>query len=378
VLTLPVFCLVGMLVTLATAAPTSSDQVTANGTLLWQGRPFFPIGIYNANHTAAEYQALAANGFNMIQGKFPGKLETFMNSLDLALASNIAVDVPLYISDQVRENLPNSLRALNAGAKHPAVLDWKILDEPDAESHTPVRDQVPNAYLTLKAAHPNQLFELTLSQADSLGYWVKYCDIVQIDRYPVPSRPLTDVYDFCRKAKNAKAPWQPLIFVVQCGWTSDLKTQPTYSQARAMVYLAIIGGAKGISWYSRQETDQAGNVVWDLTTSPLWPRLKEINSEIQALALPILLGEEVVGISSGLSGVYAAGKRWQDKLYLLVSNPGEASVAAVFTLPPGMRPHSVRAVGLSGRPTLDGGNLRVPLGPIDSGAVICDIAAPSS
>jgi len=140
----------------------------------------------------------------------------------------------------------------------------------------------------------------------------------------------------------------------------------------------LIAGAKGISWYSRQETDQDGNVVWDLTKSPLWPRLKEINSEIQSLARPILLGEEVSGITSSPSGVYAAGKRWQNALYLLISNPGDASVDAVFTLPPGVRLQSVRAIGLSRRPTLDGVNVRVPLSATDSGAVVCDIAAPSS
>src|ERR1700737_3342910 len=60
------------------------DSITETGTLLWQGKPFFPIGIYQVNHTDAEYRMLAQNGFNMIQGRFPGSLDTFMESLDLA------------------------------------------------------------------------------------------------------------------------------------------------------------------------------------------------------------------------------------------------------------------------------------------------------
>ena len=377
-LTILLLILVALLPGSATAGGTKADRITETGTLLWQGKPFFPIGIYNVNPTAAEYRTLAANGFNMIQGMFPVKLDAFRKSLDLALASNIAVDVPLYVGDQVLEDLAPSLRTLNLAANHPAVLDWKILDEPDAESHASIRDEVPDAYLALKAVHPEQLFELTLSDTHTFSYWSRCCDIIQVDRYPLPSKPLTEVYEFCRDAKNAKAPWQPLIFVVQCGWTADLKTQPTFNQARAMVYLALIGGAKGISWYSRQETAQDGKIIWDLTTSPLWPRLKEINSEIQSLALPILLGEEITGITSQPCCVYVVGKRWQGRLYLLISNPGDTSADAEITLPPEMRVESVRAIGLSGNPTLDGANLRVPLGPIDSGTVICDIAAPSS
>jgi hypothetical protein len=377
-LTVHVLFLAGILATSAAGNMSDADRIAETGTLLWQGKPFLPIGIYNVNHTAAEYRTLAENGFNMIQGMFPGDLDTFMKSLDLAVIYGIAVDVPLYVSDKVQENFANSLRTIKAAGTHPAVLCWKILDEPDADYHAPIRGEVPDAYLALKAANPEQLFELTLSQDEPLRYWVKYCDIVQIDRYPVPSRPLTDVYDFCRNAKAAMAPWQALIFVIQCGWTPDLKTQPTFDQAHAMVYLALIGGAKGISWYSRQETDPQGKLVWDLTTSPLWPRLKEINSEVQSLASPILLGEEVARIKSSVSGVYATGKRWQHKLYLLISNPANSPANTVLTVPPGIRLRSARAIGLSGRPTLDGPNVRVSLGPIDSGTIVCEISGPSS
>jgi hypothetical protein len=353
------------------------DQISETGTLLWQGKPFFPIGIYHVSHTAGEYRTLADNGFNMIQGPFPGDVETFMTCLDLALSYGIAVDVPLYTGGQVKKNLAASLGMITAAAAHPAVLCWKILDEPDANHNAPVRHEVPDAYLALKAAHPKQPIELTLSQDKSLEYWVSYSDIIQIDRYPVPSRPLREVFDFCRNAKAVMKAWQPLIYVVQCGWTPDLTTQPTFAQARAMVFLALIGGAKGISWYSRQENDPEGKVVWDLTNSPLWRRLKEINLEIQSLASPVLLGEDVAGIKCSASGIYAAGKRWQDKLYLLVCNPNEKPLEAAFTLPPEVPLRSANAIGLSTQPALDGSTLRVSLGSVDSGTIVCEIGKPS-
>jgi hypothetical protein len=374
------FLLLGILVAFSLRGGSERrrpNRISETGTLLWQGKPFFPIGIYHVSHTPEEYRTLAENGFNMIQGPLPADVETFMKRLDLALNYGLAVDVPLYAGGKVKENLANSLSMVTAAAAHPAVLCWKILDEPDANRNTRVRREVPDAYFALKAAHSNQPIELTLSQDESLKYWANHCDIVQIDRYPVPSRPLTEVFDFCRNAKAVMKPWQPLIFVVQCGWTPDLTTQPTFAQARAMVYLALIGGAKGIAWYSRQENDPNGNREWDLTTSPLWRRLKEINFEVRSLASPVLLGEDVDGIKCGASGIYAAAKHWQDKLYLLVCNPMDRPTEAAFTLPPGIRLRSASAIGLSAEPILDGSNVRVSFGPTDSGTIVCEIGEPS-
>jgi hypothetical protein len=350
------------------------DRISEGGTLRWRGKPFFPIGVYNVNQNPGEYRLLAENGFNMIQGMFPGDPFAFVQSLNAALAAGIAVDVPLYISEKVKANLANSLSTIKAARHHPAVLCWKILDEPEANRNASVRNEVPGTFSTLKAVFPEQAFELTLCQAETMSYWSKFCDIVQIDRYPVPDKPLTDVYDFCRKAAAAKAPWQTLIFVLQCGWTPDLKTQPSFDQARAMVYLALIGGAKGISWYSRQEIDESRHKrTWDLTTSPLWPRMKQINREVQSLAPPILLGEEVAGIKSSAPAVYVSCRSWQEKLYLLVCNPSDRPVETALSLPDGIHLESVRGTGVKGHYSTDGASIRMLLEPIDSGTLVAEI-----
>jgi hypothetical protein len=138
----------------------------------------------------------------------------------------------------------------------------------------------------------------------------------------------------------------------------------------------LIGGAKGIAWYSRQENGPQGEREWDLMTSPLWPRLKEINFEIHSLASPVLLGENVDGIKCGTSEIYAAAKRWQDKLYLLVCNPKDRQVEAAFKLPPDIRLISASSIGLSAEPILGGSNLRVLFGPIDAGTIVCEIGQP--
>ncbi|MCE9609379.1 MAG: hypothetical protein K8R23_04035 [Chthoniobacter sp.] len=340
----------------AEAAPArvKPEQLTAAGTLLRQGRPFFPIGIYQPQHTDEEYALLAAQGFNAITGHFTTDVGQFIETLDLAQRHHLAVTVPLYAGNLVKENLDKSLAKIRAAAMHPAVLAWKICDEPDAKANAHLRSDVAPAFRAIKALHPTQPVELTLSKDETLGAWTPFCDLVEIDRYPVPDRPLTDVLDFCRRTRREMEPWQNLTFVVQCGWTKDLRTQPSFEQARAMVFLALIGGAKGIFWYSRQETNG-----WDLTTTPLWPRLREINAELAALAEPVLLGVDLPGIACSAATVCFAGKQHDGRLYLLATNPTATPVEAVFTLP---TTTTARVASLAGQPLpLQDRTVRVPL-----------------
>ena len=344
------------------------DNLTASGALLWRGQPFFPIGIYHVSHTDVEYAILAAHGFNTIQGHFTTDVAQFRQTLDLALKHHLAVDVPLHASNLVKENLDQSLAKIRAAAGHAAVLSWKICDEPDSDRYARLRGEVPPAFRAIKSLNPAQPVELTLCKDATLGDWTRFCDVVQIDRYPVPGHPLTQVADFCQRTRAEMLPWQNLTYVVQCGWTPDLKTQPSFAQARAMVYLALIGGAKGIFWYSRKEDDG-----WDLTTSPLWPRLKEINAEIASLSAPLLLGEDVPGIGCSAPEVRFAGKRHLGKIYLLATNPADAPADAAFTLPPGVRPRAAELAGTGRRLEMVEGIVRVPLGGTDSATVIFDL-----
>jgi len=348
-------------------APRQPENLSADGTILLRGKPFFPIGLYQVRHTAEEYALLAANGFNAIQGHFTTDTGQFIATLDLAQRHHLAVAVPLHAQNLIQENLARSLDKIRAAKHHPAVLSWKICDEPDSNAYAHLRPEVPTAYRAIKALNPPQPVELTLCKDPTLADWTPLCELVEIDRYPVPDRPLTDVLDFCQRTRKVMLPWQNLTCVVQCGWTRDLKTQPTFHQARAMVYLALIGGAKGIFWYSRQEKDG-----WDLTATPLWPRMKEINAEIASLADPILLGKDAPGIRCNTPGVRFIAKRHSGRLYLLATNPTDAPADAVFTLPAALQPRSAKLAGTDRSLVQNGASIHLPLGEVDSATVIFD------
>jgi len=302
------------------------NNLTDNGTILFQGKPFFPIGMYHVS--SSQYKLLADNGFNAVQGTSTLSIDDFKKSLDEAQKYGIAVDVPFYGGGQVKKNLANSLEKIQKFADHPAVLCWKIKDEPDIASNAEIAAEVPGAYRAFKAADPNHPIELTLAHDATLGFWSNFCDIVQIDRYPVRSATepsdLTAVSSFSRNAKSVMEPWQNLTFDVQSGWTLDLGTQPSVPQARSMVYLALTSGAKGIFWYSMSEGSG-----WDLTKTPFWPHMKDINAEMKTISEPIMNGTDVPVQTSNLQ-LHVMGKKYQNKLYVFFTNPTTQNIDATF------------------------------------------------
>lgn len=297
--------------------------LTDGGVILADGEPFFPIGLYHVG--VGDYEAVAQRGFNCVQGLATSDLEAFGRSLDAARDAGIMVDVPLYEGGRVRENLPVSLQKVERFATHPALLNWKIIDEPDLRPE--VMDEVPGAYNALRAADPDRPILLTIASPQHYAYWANFCDILQVDPYPLPNQPLTLVSDCVARARKVLAPWQNLTAVLQAGWIREPLNQPSFSQARVMVYLALVNGAKGIFWYSFRDPG------WRLDETPLWGRFTDINRETALLARPIMLGAEPEGIAVEADG---EGLQWmarelEGKTYVLLVNPGEAPLKVTIT-----------------------------------------------
>jgi hypothetical protein len=152
---------------------------------------------------------------------------------------------------------------------------------------------------------------------------------MQVDPYPIPRQPLTMVSDWVDTAMAALEPWQNLTAVLQCGWTHTPFNQPTAEQARCMVYLALIHGAKGIFWYSFRDPG------WRLEETPLWEHFPAINAETLELSRPVMLGEPApaVQVTSPEDVVHWRAWRHEGKTYLMLANPSEEPVTA--TVDPG-------------------------------------------
>ena len=300
-------------------------NLTDSGVLLVAGKPFFPIGVYHVG--VAEYQKLADNGFNAVQGGNPPAVEDFRKLLDEGTRTGIMIDVPFYGGGKVAANLPDTLLKIAAARDHPAVLNWKIIDEPDIRPD--IIDEVANAYRRIRAVDSAHPVLLTIASPPSFPYWVNFCDMLQVDPYPLPRNPLTQVSDTVKAARAVLQPWQNLTAVLQCGWEMDRDkpaNQPTYDQALSMVYLALINGAKGIFWYSMHDPG------WDLSKTPLWVRMKELNAETARLGQLVITGQSLPALTVDNKDVQAAAWQSAGQTQVLVTNPTARPQTAILKL----------------------------------------------
>jgi hypothetical protein len=301
-------------------------NLTDTGTLLVGGKPFFPIGIYHVG--VPEYQRLSENGFNTVQGGNPPALDDFRKLADEALRTNIMLDVPFYGGGgKVAANLPDTLLKVQNFKNHPAVLNWKIIDEPDIRPD--IIDEVADVYRKIRAVDSAHPVLLTIASPPSFPYWVNFCDMLQVDPYPLPRNPLTQVSDTVKAAKSVLRPWQNLTAVLQCGWLMDKDkpaNQPTYDQALSMVYLSLINGAKGIFWYSMHDPG------WDLSKTPLWARMKELNIETARMGRLVTVGQPLPAVTVDNKEIQAAAWQIEGLTQILVTNPTEKPQTATLKL----------------------------------------------
>lgn len=300
-------------------------NLTDTGTMLVGGKPFFPIGAYHVG--VSEYQLLADTGFNCAQGGNPPALEDFRKLLEEGKRAGIMIDVPFYTGGKVGANLPDTMLKVTNFKDHPAVLNWKIIDEPDLRPE--IIDEVAGVYRKIREADSTHPVLLTIASPPSFPFWVNFCDMLQVDPYPLPRNPLTQVSDTVKAAKAVLQPWQHLTAVLQCGWIMDRDkpaNQPTYEQALSMVYLSLINGAKGIFWYSMHDPG------WDLTKTPLWAQMKQLNEETLRAGTLVINGKPLPPVTIDNKDVQAAAWQLDGQTQMLVTNPTPTPQTATLKL----------------------------------------------
>jgi hypothetical protein len=173
---------------------------------------------------------------------------------------------------------------VNAFKSHPTVISWYMNDELGLE------------YLSELEAQYQKVRELDNDHPVWSVHWRKYVlveeahttDILGVDPYPIPAHPITMVSDWADWAEEAGRGYRPLWIVPQIFNWSDYGRAgrpPTREEMRAMTYLAVNHGAKGLIYYSYF------NIRDDADYDTRWPQIKGIANEINQLR-PVFLSIE--------------------------------------------------------------------------------------
>ena len=273
-------------------------------------------------------------------------------------AHNSAADVRRYLDDSRRagvkalvgfENVrvdSGDLAYVRARVRalkdHPALYGWYAYDEPEnpnPNDDTPDRKRatvnaLANAYRAIKredSARPVVIASYALgpNYAYRSGF-----DYAILDRFPIPYGGPADIVPVLERARRSGKPYH---FVFQA-YASDLDHRwptegpgvgrfPTREEMRAMAYLSVNHGARGLWAFSYNYLHDPPGSEWK------WVELQELAAEIKALG-PLLGSRDVPRVrASVLDRALDVGVRsYRGEDYLLIVNKEPKPVKAWVSL----------------------------------------------
>jgi hypothetical protein len=317
--------------------------------LVVEGRPFFPLGIYEAPATDHHLGQLAAAGFNLCRltaapAGLPKALERFRQQ---GMRAWFVVGNLMELSTDAAMKRQRLGELVKAAGDDATLLLWESIDEPAWGGAN--AEGLYEGYVALRTLDPRRPVwtnHAPRNLISTLAYYNRATDLGGVDIYPVPepqtqsnlpNKTLSVVADETVKNLQAVNHEKPIFMVLQgFGWgeLQQRKGQqveavlPTFAQSRFMAYDAIVRGANGLLWWGTHYTRKP---------SPFFSELKMLVSELsrlqEVLAAPAYPGEDQARLTSDTPAVQYLHKLQQGRNTLLIVNESAAEVTATFKAP---------------------------------------------
>jgi hypothetical protein len=250
--------------------------------------------------------------------------------------------------------------------RHPGLAGFYTVDERAA-------DMVPIAFRqqrALAAAAPGTITYGVLGDGweSQAPLWRDAMDVMGLDPYPITNPPgqnhLAMVGEWARIGQDAVKGSRPLWMVIQYFPFTAAGGWPTENDLRAMSWMAIIEGARGLVYWSFGEKGLAW-VKDPKDKEARWAELVRVTKEIRALEAVLLAPDaQVVSRESSGGVVRALGKAMPDgNRYLFAYNTRNSPTRVTWTL----AAPATEAFDLSTSQTakIDGGAITTELAPYE-------------
>ena len=316
-------------------APAKPNQVRIDYRtrgLIVDGKPFFPFGFYF--HRGTHYDQEDPQYVLRLEGAFKFNLICVYHSFDpefrrekrpiigdfLDKADGVGMrmhyDVRKITDQEPSEEIRAALaEEVTAHRDAPALLCWYLSDEPAGRGTPPDRYIAHNAHMKqLDPHHPTTMVFCVPSKAHQ---YVEGMDILMVDPYPIPNRPVTSVADTVDLVLNATSGSMPIWCVPQAfGGGEAWGREPTWQEQRCMTYLAIVHGATGIQYFIRRPPHNNPFV------DGMWAECRKMAAEIRELT-PVLLSNEPapeVALVTEDPALHTMARRYEGAVYVFCIN----------------------------------------------------------
>ena len=323
--------------------------VDENNTLLVNGKPFFPLGLYHVS--PSNYTDVASLGINTVQ------FWTWDDQRGLDLAAVHGLKAIFELNHKSAQIVRDVVAKFGAD---PAVLLWYGLDEP-AEGSYGLAETMRDAFHACDDQHP--VYSVSC-RPDAFAEQAAFADVFAHDPYGKPQKAVDWMIQSVAAVENRK----PVICV------PGVFGKETAEELRATAYLALAHDARGVIWYPWNQMG-GGPLGIGLKNSPEQQAvIKQLCSEINALE-PALTAPVRYPFSSNdgkLHGILCV--RLPQRVLLLVNSTpekieAEAVIPGAENISKGFRDFFKKRDGVL---SVTSGKFRIALEPYETRVYGCD------
>jgi len=320
-----------------TLPPIQSTASDEHGRITVNGKPFFPILMYDVPTDPASLKMFREHGFNTLLGK--------PEVSDKLLANGFYTAV--HVGKDPVKNLAGVLAGV--GMDSPALF-WKqdLLEKAKADLAT-MRRLVPNRAIMNAIGYwedePTGVYANKVPSKERYEELVKVLDVSAPYLYPIPYQPVRSVGEAVERANTASSGKKPLLPILQLFAWQTKDPYPTPAELRCMVYLSLIHGADGIGYYSYNNVTGKKGTNIAKEQPELWQAAKQINSEIAEMR-PLLLENNKVSVvlQAGAPEVEFRALNGSGGALLLLANTAGVAKTAVLRFPSQVATKSKRSL----------------------------------
>ena len=270
-----------------------SSYIDSHNRFILDGEPFFPLGLYvaqcpnNVQFTEIEEITASDSPFDTLLNYCTAVCSEFGDITDEQISDyldllqerdlRLIFCLRLYIGHG-QEDIEAITQKVTTFKDHPAIISWYLNDELGPEYLAELEERYLKV-IELDENHPvwsvHWNTNWLLQERDTT-------DLVGVDPYPIDNHAITLISQMAEAANDSGKPlWLvPQIF----NWKDypgddrwETGRPPMREEMRAMTYLAVNHGAKGLIYYSYF------NILDDEDYGTRWPQIKDIGGEVDQM-----------------------------------------------------------------------------------------------
>lgn len=263
--------------------PIKTVDYDQRGVFRVNGKPFFPIALYDAPLDEQTLRELRAFGFNVLAcdakscASLPAKGFYGAAHADMKLDDLTGV-------------------FMGVGIDSPALNFKKDLLRQVSEANAKTRAAVPGRPIMNAIGYwEDEPAGVVMGKLPSKAVYedlVAAIDVSAPYLYPVPYQPIASVGDAVARARKASAGKKPVLPVLQIFVWDPKDRYPTPAELHCMAFLSLVEGAHGIGYYSYGTVTGRPKTTIAAAQPQLWKSVQKLNHDLADIGPRLLSGKE--------------------------------------------------------------------------------------